>query len=107
LVLFGSILWYVATKPPARTPSWAYGPFVLTLCGVILAMLDPTRHVLLDHGGVICAPQDLAMYADGEGHLSAVGTFCRWATIVGLTLMMSGVAWFLGLPAKVYDSVSS
>jgi len=85
--------------------AWAKGPFALTLCGVILAILDPIRHVLLDHDGVICAPQKLAMYADGEGHLTVVGTFCKWATILGLTMMMSGVAWFLGIPTKVYNNV--
>lgn len=77
---------------------------MLTTIGVILALLDPVRHVLLDHGGVICEPEKLAMYADGEGNLSTVGEICRWATIIGLSSVLAGVLWFLGVPGRVYNS---
>lgn len=106
LVLFGCILWYLGTKSPSAKTTWAKGPFLLTLVGVIFALLDPIRHVLLDHDGVFVEPEKLAMYADGEGNLTAVGTFCKWATVLGLTMMMSGVAWFLGIPGKISDRVT-
>lgn len=103
LVLYGSILWYVGTYTPSSKTTWPKAPFFLTLVGVILVLLDPIRHLLLDHGGVICEPEDLAMYADGDGNLSTVGEFCRWATIIGMALIASGVMWFVGIPGKLYN----
>lgn len=106
LVLFGSILWYLGTKPPSRKTTYEKGPFLLAAVGVFFALLDPIRHVLLDHDGVFVEPEKLAMYADGEGNLTPVGTFCKWSTILGLTMMMSGVLWFLGIPGKICDRVN-
>lgn len=80
---------------------------MFVLLGCVLIMLDPSRHVLLDHGGVICEPQKLAMYADSEGHLTTVGSFCRWCTIVGLGLLTVGVIWVLQLPERLLKAVQA
>lgn len=80
---------------------------MLISLGCMLLMLDPTRHVLLDHGGVICEPQKLAMYADSEGHLSAIGSFCRWCSIYGLGLLIIGVVWVLQLPERFLKAVQA
>lgn len=99
VVFYGYLLWHVGTQRPSRYTSWPTGPFLLVLFGALLSLLDATRHILLDHGGVICEPSILAMYSGG--HLSAVGQFCRCTTILGMTLIVSGVLWFSGIPWKV------
>lgn len=104
LVLYGSILWHVGTNAPRHKTAWPWGPFLLTICGVILSFVDITRHILLDHGGVICEPERMAMYAAG-GALTPVGEFCKRASILGMVLLMAGVMWFVGIPGKLYSSV--
>jgi len=63
----------------------------------ILLILDPSRHVLLDHGGVFFEEQSLAMY-NGPGKLSAIGKFCQRASITGILMLLAGVVWHMRMP---------
>lgn len=80
-----------------------WGPLFLVICGSILTILDITRHILLDHGGVFWPQRSLAMYAMGGG-LSTIGRACQITTIVGLCSFCAGIVWFMKLPEKLRDA---
>lgn len=71
----------------------------------VLLMLDPTRHVLLDHGGVFFQERTLAMYK-GPGQLSAMGRFCQAASIAGMSLLLVGVLWHMRMPEALLNKCS-
>lgn len=105
LVLFAAVIWLVYTKTEPRGDEngrsrWL--PFLLTCLGCVMMLVDPTRHLLLDHGGVICAPEDLVMYADNGG-LTTLGKVGRWSTIMGLVFLLVGVLWVLRFPERVLN----
>lgn len=105
LVLFSGLIWYVARaarRAPA-TQSWLkkWLPLVFVGLGSFLTILDTARHMCLDHGGVICNPKYLYMYADDEGHLSNTGHICHIATILGMVVLFLGVTMFMQLPEKI------
>jgi hypothetical protein len=77
----------------------------MVVVGSVLIMVDTTRHMLLDHGGVIAQPEKIAMY-NNDGSLSPVGQFCQRCTVVGLVMLLSGMLWFLDFPKKVYSAFS-
>lgn len=105
LVLFGWLIWTVAAgsvRGRAGTSCmWQWGPLVLYTLGACFAMLDPIRHVLLDHNGVFMDPHRLAMFRD-DGTLSTIGKFCQVSTIAGVSTMISAMLWYLDAPSKVY-----
>lgn len=89
LVLFGWLIWQsLATAKDKR--SWA--PAWTVVAGCLLLLWDPCRHVLLDHGGVIVSPQELAMY-NSAGGLSFMGRCSQQLTLVGFVLLIGGVIW--------------
>lgn len=100
IVLFSALIWYVAKR---CNRDW-WGPLVLVSCSVTLVMLDPTRHLLLDHGGVFFKDETLAMYGKG-GVLTPVGRCCQICTVIGLTGLFSGVLWALWPAQAVSNSV--
>lgn len=108
IVLFSMLIGYMAFNAPRNENSFLIkrGPLMLTLTGCILMLVDPSRHVLLDHDGVFFKPESLAMF-DDAGNLSAAGRFGRSCTISGLICLVSGVAWFMKLPAMCYRLASS
>jgi len=66
--------------------------------GSVLLILDPARHVLLDHGGVFFEAKSLAMY--GKGGLSTIGKVCQMSSIIGLAMLFLGLVWFLNVPEE-------
>jgi len=98
LVLFGYLIWHVGNTTARASRSWI--PFVLVVLGCLLVLLDTSRHVLLDHGGVFFEPRVLVMYSP-TGGLSAIGRTCQWTTIIGLVLLFVGLMYFFQLPAKI------
>lgn len=72
----------------------------LTCFGCALLLLDPMRHVLLDHGGVFFKESTLAMYSE-RGGLSPAGRFCRNSSIVGMLALVLGMLWYLRVPEAV------
>lgn len=102
------MIWYVkSTTPSAKTQkSWAarWGPVVALTLGCFLLIIDPLRHVLLDHGGVFFAPMDLAMF-DAPNHLSPMGRFCQVASILGIVLMVGGVMWHMRIPEAILKKI--
>lgn len=105
LVLFAAVIWLAYTKTePKRDENTCsrWLPLLLTCLGCIMMLVDPTRHLLLDHGGVICAPEKLAMYAD-DGGLSYAGQVGRWSSIIGLGFLLVGVLWVLRFPERVLN----
>jgi len=106
MMLFGGLIWYArnAVSMHPDTLSRKYGPAMMVAIGSILTVLDPTRHVLLDHGGGPFRPEDLSMYGDYP-KLSPIGRFCRASTIAGLICLVGGIAWTIDLPAKLSKSL--
>jgi len=98
LVLFGYLIWQVGKTTVRASRSWI--PFVVIVLGCLLVLVDTSRHILLDHGGVFFEPQVLAMYTPTG--LSSIGRTCQWTTIIGLVLLFVGLASFFQLPAKIY-----
>lgn len=109
LVVFSSLIWTVARGSmqagPRRSCVRQWGPLFLVVTGCIVAMLDPMRHLLLDHGGVFFSPDALAMYVDGGPGLSLIGRFCQVSTVIGLCSLFVGMLCFLAIPEKVYEKV--
>jgi hypothetical protein len=101
LVLFGFLIWYVAKMAGERKVQESsisrWGPLAVLSIGCFLLLLDPTRHVLLDHGGVFFQQQTLAMYS-GPGQLSATGVACQWFSICGMVFMVAGIMWHMRMP---------
>jgi len=105
VVLFGTVIVYVgrtAFETQLSPRSWAshWGPLVFVSLGCTLLVLDPTRHILLDHGGVFFKEQDLAMYSS-TGGLSTVGMLCQCLSIAGMVLLLSGVLWHMKVPEAI------
>jgi len=102
-VIFGYLVWYLIKMKDAsskRLNSHTIRNMGIAIAcvaaGSIFLMLDPLRHVLLDHGGVIAAPTTLSMYS-ATGDLSFIGHTCQLATISGLCLLVVGLLWFTWL----------
>lgn len=102
LVLFGAIIWYMLDKH-RRGDGNGKLPIVLTVLGSVLVLLDPIRHLLLDHniGG-----NSLGMFSE-DGGLTCVGRFCQVCTICGLLSFMAGIALFIKLPEKLSELTRS
>lgn len=103
VVLFSAVTWYIAKMASAGKNASSFekwGPLAVVSLGCASLILDPTRHVLLDHGGVLFQPSTLAMYS-GPGKLSAMGQFCQVATITGLVLLLIGMLWHMRIPEAV------
>jgi len=99
-VVFGVVICYVgrmASAPSSRSAVSCWGPLALVILASILLILDPSRHVLLDHGGVFFEEQSLAMY-NGQGKLSPIGKFCQRSSITGILMLLAGVVWHMRIP---------
>lgn len=104
VVLFAGIICYVACNShgrAAKSCSARWMPAILVALGSVFMIIDPVRHVLLDHGGVFFEEQTLSMYADNQGHLTHMGRFTQISTILGIVLLVVGVTWFLRLPETI------
>lgn len=103
LVFFGGAIWYTASTTAAsrseRDFFAKWGPVIFVAMGCLLLIWDPTRHLVLDHGG-FGMEQQLAMY-NAEGGLSAMGRASQKATQLGFLFLIFGLLWFLGMPAKL------
>lgn len=102
-VFFGWIIFQAVATSRARkrrSALWRWGPLVVIVLGCAFILLDPVRHVLLDHDGVFFKPERLAMYTE-TGGLSHVGRFCQVATILGICLLCVGTGWLVDLHQKV------
>lgn len=102
LVFFGGAIWYTASAT-ARSRSEdsffaKWGSVIFVVMGCVLLILDPTRHLILDHGGFGMERQ-LAMYND-DGVLSPMGRASKMATHFGIVLLSVGLLWFVGAPEK-------
>jgi hypothetical protein len=101
IVIFGGIIYHVAAtrrRGGSTTESWL--PTVLVTVGSISMMWDVLRHVMLDHGGLVFSEQTLAMYS-ADGSLSAMGWTSMVLAIVGMCMVMAGMALFLKMPEKL------
>lgn len=94
MVFFGWLIWTVAASTSqeragqARLLLQAATCLVVSGCG--LSLVDPLRHILLDHGGVFFEESSLSMYNDSGG-LTAIGKACQVCTIVGLSSLVCGI----------------
>jgi hypothetical protein len=110
IVILGGIVYHVATTTAARicggssTESWL--PTVLVAVGSCFMMWDVLRHVMLDHGGLLFSEQILMMYAE-DGSLSAMGWTSMVLAIVGMCMLMAGMALFLKVPEKLRATAPS
>jgi len=103
IVVFGWLIYFVAetTLKDRVSHKWCkFGPLLLVILGSLLTVVDISRHVLLDHGGVICPPRKLSMF-NLDGSLSAVGRFCQACTWIGLSFLIVGVIWLVEIPEKL------
>lgn len=103
LVFFGWLIYHLAAsnmKTWSQMSRWTC--LTVVSLGSLLLLLDPLRHVLLDHDGVFFPPQRLAMYA-ASGGLSAIGRFCQICTILGIVFLVSGVVWSSGLLKQLHS----
>jgi len=108
VVLFRTVIVYVGRTAIDKISQkfWAsrWGPLVFVAVGCTLLMLDPIRHILLDHAAngyiLFFKETDLAMYS-ARGGLSQVGMFCQYASIVGIVLLLSGVLWHMKVPEAI------
>lgn len=82
----------------------ALWPVVLAVLSTVLLLLDPIRHILLDHGGVFFQVEDLAMYTKINGHvaLSVIGRLSQIATVVGFILLLLAIAGYFNLPQRCF-----
>jgi len=103
VVLFCTVIAYVGRTASDSKEGW--GPLSAVSLGCALLILDPIRHILLDHGGVFFQEQDLAMYSD-KGGLTPIGLFGQFASIAGMVLLMSGVLWHMKVPQAIFDKCS-
>mmetsp|Transcript_1448 Transcript_1448/g.2591 ORF Transcript_1448/g.2591 Transcript_1448/m.2591 type:complete len:101 (-) Transcript_1448:590-892(-) len=87
---------YVAmlSKPGKRAP------LVMLTMGSVLLVVDPIRHVLLDHDGVFIKPEKIAMFND-DGSLSLAGRTSQLCTVSGLVLLVLGLFSFMSLDQKI------
>jgi len=110
LVLFACMIAYVqraaAASRAEQSAASKWGPLVVLTLGCCLLILDPIRHVLLDHGGVFFKEQTLAMYSV-LGGLSPMGKACQIASISGMILMVSGVLWHMRMPEALLRNLST
>lgn len=97
LVFFGVLIGIVAA---GRKDNKFAGllPLALAVTSVLLIMIDPMRHILADHGGVICEESKLAMYetVDGAVVLSPVGRWCRKTTVLGFVSLAVAALYRVG-----------
>lgn len=105
VVLFTLVVWYVIERTREK-PGSSWWPVGFTTAGAFLTMIDPTRHLLLDHGGVFFHPQSIAMYTE-DGGLSPVGLACMYSTRIGLTMLLLGIFLFIQIPMKILKLCSS
>lgn len=103
VILFGYLMWAVLADKRRRCMTWlgTWGPAILVCFGCVMAMTDPTRHVLLDHGGVIFDESTLAMYNDEGGH-SIAGRVSQVCSIIGISFMFCGMLLFVDIPTKLF-----
>lgn len=103
LVFFGGAIWYTSSTTAASRSEKHFfakwGPVLFVVLGCVLLIWDPTRHLILDHGGFGMERQ-LAMY-NSEGGLSTMGRASQRATEFGFLLLSVGLLWFLGVPEKL------
>lgn len=102
LVFFGGAIWYT-TSHTARSRSETgflvkWGPVIFVALGCVLLLLDPTRHLMVDHGSFGMGKQ-LAMYNE-DGDLSPIGLASKRATHLGVLFLCVGLLWFVGAPEK-------
>lgn len=109
-MLFACMIAYVQRAAAAcraeQSAASKWGPLVVLTLGCCLLILDPIRHVLLDHGGVFFKEQTLAMYSV-LGGLSPMGKACQIASISGMILMVSGVLWHMRMPEALLRNLST
>jgi hypothetical protein len=108
IVFFGAILrmFFVARKDDSFSSVW---PIVLAVMSVMLLLLDPIRHILLDHGGLFFKISDLAMYCEVDGQLvlSGTGRLSQIATVAGFVLLTLALSGYFNLPQRCFGSPKS
>jgi len=99
LVFFGNLLRTFAIGTTDYKTFSGVWPLVLASISVILLMVDPTRHILLDHGSGLWYENSFSMYFldGGAVHLTAAGRFCQRVTTLGMVLLVVAVAGFSGV----------
>lgn len=106
IVLFTGASLYIAQKSAQSRVGmsciYKWGPLLCVVLGSLFVTFDTIRHVLLDHGGVIVEPKQLAMYADIHYNLSPIGLFCQRSTYAGLFLLFVGVSWL----TKIFEPIT-
>lgn len=109
LVLFSFVICYVggvAFRSKGREGCISrWGALVSVVFGCLLLMVDPIRHILLDHAVNGVTPigikeRRLAMYSP-HGGLSATGQFCQTTTISGMILLLVGILMHMKVPEAV------
>lgn len=106
MVFFGVLVWMLTDAKKDNSLA-GLGPLILAVLSITLLMIDPTRHLLLDHGGVFCEPASLRMYmmVDKKQVLSPIGAFSQAATIVGFILLALAVMSFFGAVQRLWSLV--
>lgn len=78
---------------PQLRGTWV--PLLLTAIAVGFLLLDPMRHLVMDHG---VKEGELKMY-NRHGGLTLVGRICQASSLSGLLLLFAGIFWCFALPA--------
>lgn len=104
LVFFAGAIWYTASETAGRSRSEdsffaKWGAVIFVVMGCMLLILDPTRHLVLDHGGFGMQKQ-LAAYNE-DGALTPTGLAFKRATHLGVLLLSVGLLWFVGVLEKM------
>jgi len=108
-VFFGNLLWTFAIGTSDYKTFSHVWPLVLASISVSLLMVDPTRHILLDHGSGLWYEDSFSMYFIDSGavHLTSAGRFCQRVTAVGMVLLVVAVSGFSGIFQRLSQFVGN
>lgn len=102
LVFFGGAIWYTASataRSRAENSLAKWGPVIFIAMGCGLLIWDPTRHLILDHGGLGIESR-LAGYRD-DGSMTPMGHASKMSTHIGVIFLAIGLLWFVGVLEKI------
>lgn len=81
---------------------WA--PSIVLELGMLMLMVDPTRHLFLEHGGVLFELDTLKMYASNH-ELTPAGKFSQIMTIAGFAILVVSLALYWDLQSIIFEKL--
>lgn len=113
VVLFTCVIAYVGKRAfaPKEAPlTWSdrWVAFSLVCIGCAFLILDPIRHVLLDHSDILpINEQDFAMYVSAtRPPILSPRSVGQLASVFGMVLLVCGVLWHMKLPQAVFAKIT-